>query len=387
FKPELLHASGAALLHQEMGKAYPRMSWISNALRLGCATMFTLFFGGDEYAPGIQVEGESVQSYLQNRYLAAMRAIAARVARLPAVIGFGCMNEPSSGWIGVDDLARPTNLPLVIGAVPSPWAAIRAGSGFPAEAEVKAIRALDLRTVDRVVLGSPGLSVWDEEKGCVWRRAGLWELEGGVPALRDPRALATRRGGGKVDFCADFLKPFVLRFAREIRLAAEGARRFAIFIEGVPNAARPTWGPEDPGPAVDASHWYDDFTLVMKRWTGFVAVDSRSAKVFLGPRRVRRYFIRALAELREWSEKKMSGIPTLLGEFGLPFDLNRRIAYRRGDYSIHEEALSAYYDAVDANLLDSTLWNYSALNVAERGDLWNDEDLSVFSADLAAAGR
>jgi hypothetical protein len=68
--------------------------------------------------------------------------------------------------------------------------------------------------------------------------------------------------------------------------------------------------------------------------------------------------------------------------------MNGRRAYKTGDYAVHEEALSMYYDAVDANLLHSTLWNYTADNGPETGDGWNDEDLSIFSGgrERAAAG-
>jgi len=47
-----------------------------------------------------------------------------------------------------------------------------------------------------------------------------------------------------------------------------------------------------------------------------------------------------------------------------------------------------YYDAVDFNLLNSTIWNYSATNTNKYGDSWNDEDLSVFSEgkERAVAG-
>jgi hypothetical protein len=75
----------------------------------------------------------------------------------------------------------------------------------------------------------------------------------------------------------------------------------------------------------------------------------------------------------------MGNMPALLGEFGLAFDLNNRDGFKKGDYSIHEKALSMYYDAVDANLLHSTIWNYSASNTNKYGDSWNDEDLSIFS--------
>jgi hypothetical protein len=138
---------------------------------------------------------------------------------------------------------------------------------------------------------------------------------------------------------------------------------------------------------VDATHWYDDLTLVTKRWLGFVAYDARNGKPVLGFGRVRRYFIEALRELKAWSAEKMGGAPALLGEFGLPFDLNGARAYRSGDYRVHEAALSAYYDAVDANLLDSDIWNYTASNRHGRGDSWNTEDLSIFCRDDLEAGR
>jgi hypothetical protein len=68
--------------------------------------------------------------------------------------------------------------------------------------------------------------------------------------------------------------------------------------------------------------------------------------------------------------------------------MNRRRGIITGLYSPHEEALSMYYDAVDANLLHSTIWNYTADNTGRYGDGWNDEDLSIFSEgkERAAAG-
>jgi phage tail protein X len=45
------------------------------------------------------------------------------------------------------------------------------------------------------------------------------------------------------------------------------------------------------------------------------------------------------------------------------------------------QALDDYFHAMDANLLNCTIWNYTADNTNERGDMWNDEDLSIFSRD------
>jgi len=43
--------------------------------------------------------------------------------------------------------------------------------------------------------------------------------------------------------------------------------------------------------------------------------------------------------------------------------------------------LNMIYNALDANLLNSTQWNYTANNNNKWGDLWNLEDMSIFSND------
>jgi hypothetical protein len=63
----------------------------------------------------------------------------------------------------------------------------------------------------------------------------------------------------------------------------------------------------------------------------------------------------------------MGGIPSLIGEFGVPFDLKGNDAFESGDYSRHERALDSYYRAMDANLLGSFLWNYSPDNTFALG--------------------
>jgi hypothetical protein len=40
-----------------------------------------------------------------------------------------------------------------------------------------------------------------------------------------------------------------------------------------------------------------------------------------------------------------------------------------------------YYQIIEELFLDSTIWNYTSDNSNEHGDLWNDEDLSIFSRD------
>jgi hypothetical protein len=109
-----------------------------------------------------------------------------------------------------------------------------------------------------------------------------------------------------------------------------------------------------------------------------MALDTDAKRIVYGRRAVQRYFQKALARIAEHSRTAMGNCPTLIGEFGLPFDLNGKKAYKTGDFGAHIQALSWYYNALDANLLSATLWNYTIDTTHEYGDGWNKEDLSVF---------
>jgi hypothetical protein len=96
---------------------------------------------------------------------------------------------------------------------------------------------------------------------------------------------------------------------------------------------------------------------------------------------VRRSFAAQLARFKAEAAERMGGVPTLIGEFGIPFDLQDKRAYRTGDFSQQIQAMDDSYQALEANLLSGTLWNYTADNDNRWGDQWNDEDLSIFSRD------
>ena len=59
-----LHSTGATFTHQECGDPYPRMLWPTNNNKLAAATMFTLFFAGNDFAPELKVEGIPIQEFL-----------------------------------------------------------------------------------------------------------------------------------------------------------------------------------------------------------------------------------------------------------------------------------------------------------------------------------
>ena len=152
-------------------------------------------------------------------------------------------------------------------------------------------------------------------------------------------------------------------------------------MEGVPDGRHPDWGSDDPPGAVNAGHWYDALTLFTKHFSPWLTIDIHTRRPAFGMRAIRRSFARQLGRVKQAAADHMGNIPTVIGEFGIPFDLDDKAAYRTGDFSEHVRALDATYAAMDANLLSCTIWNYTADNTNARGDMWNDEDLSIFSRD------
>lgn len=370
-------ATGAAIVHATYGDPFPRMIWPTNESKLASATMFTLFFGGDDFAPQTRIDGEPVQAFLQRHYMEAVCQVARRLKGLPHVVGYDTLNEPSPGWIGCADL-RLHAAQLRLGDVPTPFQAMLLGAGFPQEVEVWAMTALGPRRRGKRWLNTEGASAWLPGCDDVWRANGVWDVgEDGRPRLLRPDHFA-RVAGRAVDFADDYLRPFVLRYARQVRAIDPDA---LIFVEGAPGAHPPSLAPGELPGAVHAGHWYDGATLVTKRYLPFLGADMNTGRLVLGRRRVQRSFVAQLARLEAESAERMGGIPTLLGEFGIPFDMEGKRAYRTGDFTAQVKALDASFRAVEANLLSATLWNYTADNDNRWGDQWNDEDLSIFSRD------
>ena len=373
--------AGAAIVHAIHGDPFPRMIWPTNYDKLAAATMFTLFFGGDDFAPQTRVDGEPVQEFLQRHYIDAIKQVALWLKDLPNVVGYDVMNEPSSGFIGRADLNASMGGLLRMGESPSPFQAMLLGAGFPQEVEVWAMRMTGPKLRGRRVVNPGGVRVWREGHGCVWKENGVWGLAtDGSPRLLRPNHFA-RVDGRQVDFADGYMRPFANRYARAIRSVDPGA---VIFVEGEPGAAHLRWGPEDEPDVVYAAHWYDGMTLLTKNFVPFLGADLFTGKLILGRKRVQRSFVEQLAHVKNWAAEHMGNVPTLIGEFGIPYDMKDRRAYRTGDFSLQVQAMDASLRAMEANLLNCTLWNYTADNTNERGDQWNDEDLSVFSRDQQA---
>ncbi|MET4685236.1 glycoside hydrolase family 5 protein [Brevundimonas faecalis] len=365
---------------------YPMMSWPRNYQMPVNGIMWTAFFAGATLTPEWRVGGRNVQDFLQETYLGAMRAVAERLRHLPNVLGFDSLNEPSLGWVGQPLSQRRTGpdaasaMPVWPGPSWTPLDGLKVARGLSSTVPVMARgEGRGMQVSGETVLNPGGVSIWLEDGPDPFEVAGAWSLTEGEAAVRDEDFFRVHDGRA-LDHEQDFMAPFFARVAAAIRsLRAD----WLLFGEMCPYLMLQgkTFPQPMPERTVNASHWYDIEILGTKLFDPDRAHDEdRQRYGFqLG-------FIRAMGlSMRD------GGAPTLIGEFGIPYDLNHGEAFERwaegergpGVWRAHSQALGAMYDAMDGLLLSSTQWNYSATNANDLrvGDSWNQEDLSIFSRD------
>ncbi|KAM0754061.1 glycoside hydrolase [Meredithblackwellia eburnea MCA 4105] len=433
-EPEHFTATNAAFIQCEWPESeggpanYPDMIWATNYSRLACQTLFTLFFAGRDYAPKCVIDGVNIQDYLQDHYLAAYtelgRAIAAEGDLLDeCVIGWDSFNEPNAGFLSVEDLAvYGKETVLRVGAMPTPFQGLRLGMGDKVDGiEHYKFGSLGPKKDGTVSVDPQGKRAWldsmaeangspygwtrgpDWELGkCIWAQHGVWDPE--TDELLIPDYFHVYRGAGSpssrstpaaeraVDFGADYWLPHWRRYAQTVRKFHPEA---ILFIHSPVFQVPPKIeGPEIAGRAAHSTHFYDGLTLVTKHWNWFNAdalgiLRGKYASVLLGVKvgeaAIRKCMRDQLGMLRQDGLDALGAFPSMMGEIGIPFDLDGKKAYRDGDYTAQTRALDASMNACDGeNLFNYSIWTYCPDNSHEWSDLWNGEDLSVYSVDDAA---
>ncbi len=369
--------TGAAFTHQVLGDPLPTMIWPANATKLAAATMFTLFFGGSDLAPFSFIEGESAQVFLQRSYLNAFKKLAMYLLDLPNVVGFGTMNEPGEGYIGIPDLNRRYT-PIEKGFIPTPFQSMQLGAGIPQELEIWDRGILGPRVVGKTIVNPKGERVWLNGFDPLWQINGVWkDNPGGSPNLIS-RDYFFRVNGRKVDFNRNYYVPFNNLFAAEIRGITPSTK---IFIENGLKSKAPNWSNEDAENVVYAPHWYDPIVLIRKSYNRWINFDRELNKLVIGPGRIQRSFAEQLERQKLHAREEMNNIPVVISEIGIAMDLDHKRAYQDGNFGAQIKAYDRTIRALEKNLHHYILWNYTADNDNCRGDQWNDEDLSIFSRD------
>jgi hypothetical protein len=373
---------------------YPTMCWGSNMNYPVNGIMWTLFFGGRDFTPRFTVDGKNIQDYMQDHYLGCLLEVAKRVKDMPHVLGFDTLNEPGQGWIG--EFLDATYIELehdrdIVGVVWEPISCLYSSHGNPVTLPVTKVRLVPpgLAEGGTRVMNKDGVSLWLPGRTDPFLEAGAWRMtDEGYEIVRNDFFRTVN--GRDVDFGRDYLVPFFHRVAETVR---EIRPDWMMFTERPPEdiyheLVIPEGIPEN---SVNSTHWYDLATLVLKRFLGWATYDHLSNRPAFGLKGIERMYRRQLGLISDASKKIPGGVPSLVGEFGIPFDLAGGKAYRRwakgkrgpGIWKSHVTALDAMYNTLDALMLNATLWNYTASNSNDLviGDGWNQEDLSVYSAD------
>jgi hypothetical protein len=371
---------------------YPQMTWSSNSQLPATAIMWTLFFAGRDMAPGLTIEGVNVQDYLQAHYTGAMRAVAERVKEQTHVLGFDTLNEPGSGYIGQKLTYRHVSPTPENPERPRPGLALSPLDGILIARGVSRTvpflawdrEARVMRQTKEVTLNPNGVSIWRDGVECPFEQAGAYDA-----TRRNPpdETFFTRRETRELNLERDYMRPFFAHVADTVRNVKPG---WLIFAEVEPHRVLTGFPRDMPPRTVNASHWYDIATLGGKTFNPRELRDAKDARV--AEKAVADRFASQLATVAKAADRLgPHGAPTLIGEFGIPFDLDEGAAYEawaKGDRSAKPWekqvlAQSLMYDAMDRLFLSSTQWNYTASNRndASVGDNWNQEDLSIYSRD------
>jgi len=385
-----LHDTGSAVLEQFWNASdgpMPNMLWTSNYWKLAAATMFTLFFAGDVYAPGIAAEDspladgptkETIQQFLQRHYFRFIDAVAEAVEECPNVIGFGTMNEPSNGFVGIGDI-REIHAPVLHGHVTSAFDGMRLAGG---EALTVPYYPSPFRYGGRRVVNARRHTAYKTPELDIWQRVGVYKIDERTNerVLLRPHHFALQPGE---DFVKRYMAPF---YASMKRIVSRHNARLVTYAE-------PYFDPDDPFPSAPsewadnssvgwAPHWYDAVTLFLGYYSRWWSFDFAWKLPVVGPALVDWTFRKNLSRLKRRGKGRPSdAVHVLVGETGAPFT-------NHDDFTL---ALDRTLRAVESNDLDYALWCYESRNDAVGGDGWNDEDLSLWSEErgrgLAAAVR
>ena len=270
---------------------YPKMIWATSYWRQACQVMFTLFFGGRDFAPKAILDGKNIQDWLQDYFLAACKHLAQRIHEArdledDVVIGWESMNEPNKGLIGYRDLAVvPEEQKLRKGTSPSAWQAILLGSGRSCEVEVFDIGGLGPYKSGSQLVDPQGQVSWllsgdaDTKYGwkrdpnwrlgeCIWAQHGVWNPK--ADELKLPNYFAkSPRTGKTIDYEA-FTNTYFMDYYRKHQNAIRSVFPKAVMfcqppVLEIPPSLKGT--EDDDANMVYAPHFYDGITLMTKKWS------------------------------------------------------------------------------------------------------------------------
>lgn len=367
-----IHESGCAWLHQHFPNDddMPGMLWITNYFGLTTATMFTLFFAGDRYAPGINIVTNgtevSIQTFLQDYYLQYIEIVAETLKEKQNVLGFNSMNEPNQGYVGMKNLKKSV-VPVPLGYVQSAFDGMRLGSGETLNIDFYSSLFYFNKTK---LLNPDNKSPWKSPEHDIWMKLGIFGIEG-----EDHKRVLKKTNYFSFDgdYCEEFLSPFYEKMQKSI---SKYNKRFVLYAEPhiteeINHAPKRLNSDE----FVWSVHFYDAFILMFKIFLPWLAFRIDLAIPLFGSYFIDRGFRENLRKIKD-SGKSLN---VIIGETGIPFDLRPSSNPSKEQVNY---ALDRTLRAIEANNLEYILWNYYIENTDVDGDDWNKENLSIRANSL-----
>jgi hypothetical protein len=433
--PRAFNPTHAAMVHNTWDDVadYPKMIWSTNYTRLVCQTMFTLFFGGKDFAPIAIIDGKNIQDWLTDHYLDACKHLARRIheagdLEYDCVIGWESLNEPNRGLISWQDLSvLPEEAQMRKGTCPTPWQAILTGSGRAVEIDFYEMGSFGPYKSGKQLVDPGDTSVWlsdssyDEKYGfkrdpgwklgeCLWAQCGVWDPKEDRLLQADYFSYIPS-SGAKLDY-EKYTNVYFMAHYRKYKDAMRSIQKDCMMLLQPPVLEIPPSikGTDDDDPnTIFASHYYDGLTLITKHWNRLYNVDvlgvmrgrymSPTFALKIGETAIRNCLRDQLSALRQEGLQYMGTHPIVFTEIGIPYDMDDKYAYKTGDYSSQTAAMDANHFALEGSgAAGYTLWTYvgSVSNTPDTlsgvtndysqnnhqwGDMWNGEDLSIFSID------
>ncbi|KAF8633873.1 hypothetical protein AX15_001204 [Amanita polypyramis BW_CC] len=405
FDLNALEETGAAWLNGvRKGGAHTepneRGLWPTGYTKLAASTMATCFWAGDTFAPKHRVKNGSgqevpIQTFLQGAFLDMFDKLVEAVGDLDSVIGFEVMNEPHRGYIDLKSLhSFNYNVDLHLGHMPSAFQSFQLGAGQPTLVPTYTRSFPHPTTQSSTTLLNPnGRKVWREDGPtsgqCIWEMHGVWgwdvKKDEGV-VLRENYFTKHPETNRPMDWYTDFYYPFLKQWASRVRRLSSPDK--IIFVEPIPNEFCPSsWTPEHRlNNMVYAPHWYDLNALFSKVFGDFtVNVQGLSRGMFplqafyWGQKGARDNFGLQIRNIVEEGYKSLGETPVLMGECGLPMDINNGEAFTTENFGWQSRMMDAVMTGLERALVGFTIWNYNPYNDDVLGDDWNGENFSWYS--------
>jgi hypothetical protein len=336
---------------------------------------FATFFAGRDLYPNYRINGQAVSDYLQESYANAWRQIALRVKDYPNVLGYDPMNEP----IGIYALMFLAAL-LYQEAEATP-------SGELSDEQVATQVAVLLDEFSRIGMPPDQVEFFRGlylDYAVLPRTAEQFAAAGFPlhPEADDPYrpnldAILTLNAS----FTRTYLQPFLGRVGRAIQdvdpdaiIVIEPAVGFDDTDGLFGFYATPMLKPEGLDQIAYAPHFYADIYPFILEYNP----DPRNFTID----EVRfRDYTAGILEATDNAALSLGNPPVILGEFGTYFNFNGIEQSAAEDYIVSAHILDNYYEAMEANLVNRTVWCYSPENTMAWGEGWNLEDFSVLGPD------